>query len=182
MLLNLLMAVLSNVLSPHVTNESFVDDLTVLTGSVENLQKATDVVHESMVDTAQQVKQKTTCAFGPKSGADVLYDGSLLPKKAEVKVLGVKWKFENGRLDPRVDDTKIQEAVATANRIRYSNLPFVLRTMLNGNLVMSKLMYGVEVSDLTPGDERRLRKVVGFSIWQKNVDATVTRVTFHASD
>ena len=57
-----------------------------------------------------------------------MYDGSLIPRKAEVKVLGVKWKFENGRLDVRVDDTKIQEAVATANRTRYSNLPFVLRT------------------------------------------------------
>ena len=167
MLLNILMAVLSNVLSPHVINESFVDDLTVLTGSVENLQKATDIVHEFMNDTAQQVNQKKTYAFGPKGGADVMYNGTLIPKKAEVKVLGVKWKFANGRLDLRVDDSKIQEAVATANRIRYSNLPFVLRTMLNGSLVMSKVMYGVEVLDLTPGDERRLRTAVGFSIWQK---------------
>ena len=66
-----------------------------------------------------------------------------------------------------MDDTKIQEAVATGNRIRYSSLPFVLRTMLNGSLVMSEVMYGVEVLDLTPGDEWRLRTAVGFSIWQK---------------
>ena len=81
-----------------------------------------------MSGTAQQVNQKKTFALGPKGGAHVMYDGSLIPRKAEVKVLGVKWKFENGRLDVRVDDTKIQEAVATANRTRYSNLPFVLRT------------------------------------------------------
>ena len=62
------MAVLSNALSPHVINERFVCDLTVLTGSVENLQKATDVVHEFMVDTAQQVNPKKTYAFGPKGG------------------------------------------------------------------------------------------------------------------
>ena len=167
MLLNLLMMVLSNVLSPHVINESFVDDLTVLTGSVENLQKATDAVHEFMVDTAQKVNQKKTYAFGPKGGADVLYNGTLIPKKAEVKVLGVKFRFDNGRLDLRVEDAKVRDAIATANRIRYSNLPFVLRTMLNGSLVMSKVLYGVEVQDLTPGDERRLRTAVGFSIWQK---------------
>ena len=168
MLLNILMAVLSNVLTPVVRNESFVDDLTVLSPSALNLQRAADLMNAFMTDTGQKVNLKKTYSFGPNGGADVLFNGDPIPKKAEVKVLGVVWKFAGGRLNLTVDADKIADAIAKANRIRYSQLPFSIRNLLNGSLVMSKVMYGVEVLDLQPGDERRLRTAIGFSIWQKS--------------
>ena len=136
--------------------------------SALNLQRAADLMNAFMTDTGQKVNIKKTYSFGPNGGADVLYNGDPIPKKAEVKVLGVVWKFAGGRLNLTVDADKIADAIAKANRIRYSQLPFSIRNLLNGCLVMSKVMYGVEVLDLQPGDERRLRTAIGFSIWQKS--------------
>ena len=167
MLLNILMAVLSNILTPLVANESFVDDLTVLSECKHKLQTAANLIREFNQDTGQKVNLKKTYSFGPKGGADIWYEGSLIPKKTEVKVLGVVWRFDGGRLNLEVDSKKVQEGIETANRIRYSMLPFAIRTILNGSLVMAKIMYGIEVQDLKPGDERRLRTAIGFSVWQK---------------
>ena len=118
--------------------------------------------------TGQVVNLKKTKTFGPQGGATIQYKDAPVPKSEAVKILGVTWRFKNGSLDLQVDNKKVQEAVALANRIRYAGLPFQVRVMLNSSLVMSKILYGIEILDLPPGDERKLRTAIGFSIWQKS--------------
>ena len=168
MLLNALMAVLSAVLEPTVGAESFVDDLTILHSDRDVLQAAMDSIGEFMKATGQVVNLKKTKTFGPAGGTDILYDEKEVPKTDSIKILGVIWKFKNGNLDLQLDPKKTKDAVALAHRIRYSGLPFHLRTMLNASLVMSKILYGIEILDIPPADERKLRTAVGYSIWQKS--------------
>ena len=97
MLLNIWMSVLSKMLNPVVHNGSFVDDLTVLSGSVVQLQEASNLMHSFMNDTGQKVNLKKIRACGPKGGADVSYDDQPMPHRAQVEVPGVILEFGNGR-------------------------------------------------------------------------------------
>ena len=64
-------------------------------------------------------------------------------------------------------EKKVESAVTMASRIRFSGMPFHLRVLLNGMLVMSKVMYGIEVQGLSTESERRLRTAVSYSVWCK---------------
>ena len=166
--LNALMAVSSGALEPTMGAESFVDDLTILHSERGVLQAGMDPIGEFMKAAGQVVKLKKTKTFGPTGGTDIVYDGKEVPKTDSAKILTVIWKFKNGNHDLRLDCEKIKDAVASAHRIRYSGLPFHLRSLLNGSLVMSKVLYGIEILDMPPADERKLRTAVGHSIWQKS--------------
>ena len=168
MLLNALMAVLSAKLETTLLAESFVDDLTILHSSQEVLQDGMDAIAKFVDATAQVVNLKKTKTFGPNGGATIQYKGALVPESGAVKILGIIWKFKAGNLDLQVDPEKISGAIALAHRIRYAGLPFQLRNILNCSLVMSKILYAIEIVDLPLADERKLRTAVGYSIWPKS--------------
>ena len=64
MLLNAIMAILSRVLQAGLTRESFVDDITLLGLTDEELQAALEVLEQFMDLTGQTVNAKKTFAFG----------------------------------------------------------------------------------------------------------------------
>ena len=168
MLLNALMAVLTAKLEPNLLAESFVDDLTILNSSQEVLQEGMDVISKFVDATGQVVNLKKTKTFGPNGGATIHYKGALVPEADTVKILGICWRFKSGNLDLQVDPEKVSNAIALAHRIRYAGLPFRLRYLLNCSLVMSKILYAIEIVDLPTADERKLRTAIGYSIWQKS--------------
>ena len=113
-----------------------------------------DEISRFMDATGQVVNLKKTKTFGPNGGASIQYKEAPVPKAEAVKILGVTWRFKNGSLDLQVDTKKVQDAIALASRIRYAGLPFHTRVMLNSSLVMSKVLYGIEILDLPPGERR----------------------------
>ena len=127
-----------------------------------------DAIDAFMQATGQVVNLKKTKTFGPQGGANIFYKGTPVPKTDAVKILGVTWQFRNQNLDLQVNPEKVKTAIALAHRIRYAELPFHLRNALIGSLVMSKILYGIEILDLSLADERKLRTAIGFSIWQKS--------------
>ena len=167
MLLNALMLVLTRILEDHVQTTSFVDDLTLMSNDKKQLQKGLDVLAEFMHDTQQQVNEKKTKAFKLKGELSLHYKDRELANASEVKVLGVPFKFVQGSFLLEVPEIKVESAITMASRIRFSGMPFHLRALLNGMLVMSKIMYGIEVQDLSTESERRLRTAVSYSVWCK---------------
>ena len=168
MLLNVLMAILTIQVEGFVEAESYVDDLNILPGSQGRLQRALDLVDEFMRFTGQKINEKKTKSFGLHGGLDLLLAGKLLQKVDSVKVLGVVLAFRDGRVAFQVSDDKVDEAVSLCNRIRYSGMPFHIRQTLVGTLVMSRVMYGVEILDLQLSQERKLRTAIGYAIWKKS--------------
>ena len=111
----------------------------MLSGSALNLQRAADLMSEFIFD-ARQKRSEVQC------------NGHRILKATRVKILGVAWMFAGGHLHFTVYAEKVADARAKGNTQLLS-----LRNVLNGCLVMSKVMYGVQVQGSAPGDERRLR-------------------------
>ena len=121
-----------------------------------------------MQDTQQNVNEKKTKAFKISGELELRYKGEVLMNASEVKVLGVTFNFVHGSFLLGVPQDKVESVVTMANRIRFSGMPFHLRVLLNGLLVMPKVLYGIEVQDLSTEAERRIRTAVSYSIWQKS--------------
>ena len=158
MLLNALMLVLTRILEGHFLTTSFVYDLTLLSNDRKQLQEALDVLAEFIHDTQQQANEKKTTSH---------YKGGVLANAAEVKVLGVTFKFAQWSFLLDVPEKKVESAVTMASRIRFSGMPLHLGALLNAMLVMSKAIYGIEVQDLSTESERRPRTAVSYSVWCK---------------
>ena len=162
------MAVLTTALKDKVRNESYVDDMTLLSSDRTALQQAMDLIEDFMADTGQKVNLKKTKAFGARCEEDIQFEGKKVDHVDKVKILGTILSFVDGRAMFTVQDEKVDAAVALANRIRYTPFPFHMRCLLVGSLVMSRILYGVEILDLNTSQERRLRTAVGCCIWKKN--------------
>jgi len=167
MMLNALMAVLHRALDPYVVGESFVDDLTVMDSTVQNLNGALRVMEIFMYLTDQRVNEDKTRAFGLGQDPGLRYDGHQLKWVRELKILGVYLNFEQDAIKFKYKDDKVDKLVNLLHRIRYSGLNFDQRVLVTGGLVGSRLSYGAEVLDLTSVQERQLRVAVGRAIWQK---------------
>ena len=167
MLLNALMCTLTLCLEDHVETTSFVDDLTLMSKDVVNLQRAMDVLEEFMTDTHQKVNASKTKAFKLCGDLTISLQGEQVDIASEVKILGVKFHFADSNFLLTVPDDNVEKAVKLAHRIRFSGMPFHLRNLLNGMLVLPKIFYGIEVQDLSAEKERRLRTAVSYSLWKK---------------
>ena len=167
MLLNALMMVMHRAFDEDVIAESYVDDLTLLSSSTPPLQKAMDTVADFMGLTEQKVNQKKTKCFALQSPPNVSYLGSILGEAASVKILGVTWAFERGSLLLRLADKTVEEMCNLAHRIRCSGLPFHLRALLCGSLILPKVLYGCEVVDISASQERALRTAIVNAVWGK---------------
>ena len=168
MLLNVLMAVLTAVLKEKVRNESYVDDLTLLSSNRIAIQQAMDLIGDFMNDTRQTVNLKKTKAFGTRCDEDFACEGRKVEYVDSVKILGTVLGFVDGRMSFSIQEGKVDAAVALANRIRFTPFPFHIRCLLVGSLVMSRILYGIEILDLSTSQERLLRTAVGCCIWNKN--------------
>ena len=93
--------------------------------------------------------------------------GKQLDVASEVKILGVVFHLAVSNFLLTVPDEKVEKAVKLAHRIRFSGMPFHLRNLLHGMLVLPKIFYGIEVQDLSTEKERRLRTAVSYSLWKK---------------
>ena len=168
MLLNALMSVLHRAIGDDVVSESFVDDLTLLSEKSERLQKAMDVIQDFMCLTDQKVNEKKTKCFALKTPPEITYDGKVLANTNSVKILGVTWVFKEGYFELIVSDNKIEEMCTVAHRIRYSGISFEHRVLLCSSLIMSKILYGIEVTDFCTQRERALRTTIGYTVWAKS--------------
>ena len=121
-----------------------------------------------MNDTRQTVNLKKTKAFGTRCDEDFTYEGRKVEHVDSVKILGTVLGFVDGRMSFSIQEGKVDAAVALANRIRFTPFPFHIRCLLVGSLVMSRILYGIEILDLSTSQERLLRTAVGCCIWNKN--------------
>ena len=168
MLLNALMMILHRAVGEDVTAESYVDDLTLLDVNNANLQRAMDVVADFMGLTDQQVNKKKTKCFGLRAVPVIRYQGTTLGETNSVKILGVTWSFADGFFVVNLKDKTVEEMCSLAHRIRCAGLPFHLRVRLCGSLLMPKVLYGIEVVDMTSTQERILRSSIVHAIWGKS--------------
>ena len=164
MLLNALMSILHRAIGQDVVAESFVDDLTLLDSNPEHLQKAMDAISDFMNLSDQQVNEKKTKCFALGVPPSVMYGGKALGCTTEVKILGVIWIFKDGFFETRVSDQKVEDMCSLAYRIRCSGISFEHRVLLCSALVMSKILYAIEVNDLGTQQERNLRSAIGYAI------------------
>ena len=169
MLLNAIMMVLHKAIDVNgeLVAESFVDDLTLLSSKPNVMQSAVDTIADFMSLTDQQVNTKKTKGFGLQPGVDIRYKGKVLEKTEKVKILGVTWTFKSGYFELAIDEAKIEDMCCLAHRIRCAKLAFHQRELLCSSLVKSKVLYGIEVTDLSAAQERKLRTAVGYAIWAK---------------
>ena len=168
MLLNALMMILHRAIGDEVTAESYVDDLTLLHESSDGLQRAMDTLADFMSLTNQQVNEKKTKVFGLRDTPNIRYQGVTLGKTDTVKILGVTWCFGEGSFAVSMKEKVVENICALAHRIRCAGLPFHLRVLLCGSLLMSKILYGIEVVDMTTMQERALRSSIVQAIWGKS--------------
>lgn len=167
MLLNAIMMVATAALGADVEGESYVDDLTLLSTNPEKLQSALDNLGSFMAISAQQINHKKTVSFGARSSEKFSVGGIDLEHKTETKILGQVIDTSDGTISLKIPEKKIENGVKMCHRIRYAGLPFHLRSMLCGAMVLSKALYGVEVADLHRDQERRLRSSIVSAVWQK---------------
>ena len=133
MVLNALWCTLTILLEEHVGTTCFVNDLTLMSKNVANLQRAIEILEVFMTDTAEGQCFKTT-AFKRHGDLSVYLQGKELDIANEVKVLGVAFQFANSNFLLTLPDDKVEKAVELAHRIRFSGMPFHLRNMPNGML------------------------------------------------
>ena len=167
MLLNAIMMVLHRAIDRKVTAESFVDDLTLLSPDPPALQATIDTVADFMALTDQKVNTKKTKSFAMQPWPDLLYEGKVLERTAVVKILGATWRFHSGFFELTIDDKKIEEMCCLAHRIRCAGLAFHQRELLYASLIMSRILYGIEVTDLNSAQERKLSTAISLAIWAK---------------
>ena len=158
---------LTVLLEQHVETTSFVDDLTLMCKDEGKLQRAIEILEIFMADTQQKVNASKTKAFKLRGELAVYLQGKQLDIAIEVKILGVVFHFADSNFLLFVPDDKVEKAVKLAHRIRFSGMPFHLRNLLNGMLVLPKFFYGIEVHDLSMEKERRLRTAASYSLWKK---------------
>ena len=104
--------------------------------------------------TDQKVNTRKTKSFGLPAGPDLKYEGKTLDTTQSVKVLGVS-------------DDKIDKMCCLAHRMRWAGPAFHQRELLCSSLIMSEVLYGIEVTDLNTFQKRKLRTAVGYAIWAK---------------
>ena len=117
LLFNFLMAVLTAVLKEKVRNESYVEDLTLLSSNRIAIQQAMDLIGDFMNDTGQTVNLKKTKAFGTRCDEDFTYEGRKVEYVDSVKILGTVLGSVDGRMSFSIQEGKVDAAVALANRI-----------------------------------------------------------------
>ena len=117
---------------------------------------------------AQQIKRskkrKNKC-FGLRTVPVVRRQGTTLGETNSVKILGVTWSFADGFFVLSIKD---KTAARRRKRSDVLDFPFHLRVLLCGSLLMPKVLYGIEVVDLTATQERTLRSSIVHAIWEKS--------------
>ena len=170
LLLNALVAVLSRVLYdalPDMVNQSFVDDITLLTSSKKDLQTAFNHIDPFLAVTDQKLNVSKTYIFGVNvEPFAVHFKGENLPSKEVIKILGLKFRFANKAVSYRYFPEDIGFLDEACSRIRFANLPFWARALVCGGSIISKISYASEVRQMSAVQERTIKTTVVSALWK----------------
>ena len=135
-LLNAIMATLARAMDhfePDVNNQSFVDDVTLLFEDKGALQRALCILDTFLELTDQQLNVKKTYVFTINSGPFTLqFRDTNLPSKEVIKILGLKFRFANGKVDFRFYTEDLAFVEPACHMMKSANLPMKLRALLIG--------------------------------------------------
>ena len=161
LLLNAMISVLSKAMMekvPSLIDQSYVDDMTLLANSQDDLKAAFTVMVPHLEGTMQELNIGKTYVFGINRDVPVInINGSRLPSKERNKIFGVIFVFRDGRVWLRYEDADLQWIEGVASRIRSSSLPWWHRTLVTGSLIVGKANFGGEFRMLTAAQERSIR-------------------------
>ena len=169
LMLNAIMSILARVMEerlPTLVNQSFVDDITLLAETEENLQEAFNIVDPFLRLTDQKLNVTKTHTFGINTNqVNIKYRGDSIAPKELLKILGLKFRFANGTVSYRYLPEDISYIEPTCSRIRSSGLPFWGRALVAGGALVNKVAYASEVRQLTGEQERKIKNNVLAAVW-----------------
>ena len=173
LMLNAMVSILTRALElqvPGIVITSYVDDVTILVRENSWLQRAFEVIEPFLKLTDQVLNGKKTYLFGINKGRTVAirHLGELLKHKGEIRILGVTFYFDAGKVSYGISKAEIDSAIATNHRIRALPLPWWGRSLLCGSIVVGGLSNGSEVRVLKPEAERSLRTSMTACMWAKS--------------
>ena len=118
--------------------------------------------------TRQQLNVSKIYVFGTgRTPPHIVASGSVLPTKAEIKILRIILRFNEGNLLLRYADEELEWGSPTAALVRGSSLPFWARATVLSSILVGKVLHGGEFRQLTVTQERTIRTVTTTTLWKK---------------
>ena len=168
LLLNALVSIFTRSVREEVDviNQSYVDDITLLSRNLGDLQSAMDILQPYLDLTMQKLNVSKTYTFAVNDdGCKLMCQGKELPNSNEVKILGVKFKFNECGVTFEYKDSDLKIIEPALTRIKNSNLPFWARTLVIGGAIISKICYGSEIRQLSDIQERNIKNMITGAVW-----------------
>ena len=168
LLLNALVSILTRDVLEEVpvTIQSYVDDITILSRDLDNLKQAIAALEPYLELTQQKLNVSKTYSFAVNSdAANIPFRDDFLPTAKCVKILGVRFYFDNYGVSFKYTEKDLEFVESTLAKIRGANLPFWARALVIGGSIISKISYGSELRQLTEAQERGIRNTITATLW-----------------
>lgn len=169
LLLNALVSVITKDVMynvPKTCIQSYVDDITFLHKDLRSLQEAVHILKPYLTLTDQKLNVNKTYAFAVNGGDfEVHFNGVPLPKSNAVKILGIKLYFGDGGVSFHYVDKDFDFIDPALARIRASGLLFWARSLVIGGSVLSRILYGSEIRQMSDVEERTIKNATTAAVW-----------------
>ena len=125
-----------------------------------------DILQPYLDLTMQKFNVSKTYAFAVNGdGCNLVFQEKELLCSNEVKILGVKFKFNDGSVSFEHKDADLKFVEPALTRIKNSNRPFWARALAIGGATVSKTWYVSKIRQLSDAQERNLKNMITGAVW-----------------